>query len=144
MIPVNRNPPPAELRKFGLTILLGLGVIGGLLWWLGGRGQTAGDGWSGRQVAAVVLWGAGPCVCLLCLVAPTVGRRVYVGWMSVAVVMGMVMTPVLFTVLFLVLLPVFSLIRLKDPLRLKRRNCSTFWEDSVPHEASIERMKRPF
>jgi hypothetical protein len=144
VVTVNRNPSRAELTKFGVTILIGLAVIGGLAWWLGARGDKPQDGWTTGQIAAVALWLVGPVVFLLSSVTPAAGRYVYIGWMSAAVAIGMVVTPVVFTVIFIVLLPIFSLIRLKDPLRLKRSDCPTFWEDPKPHEATLERMRRPF
>ena len=46
---VNHNPTRAELGKFGLTILGGLAVIGGLLWYWGSP-QGDQTGLAGRQV----------------------------------------------------------------------------------------------
>jgi hypothetical protein len=64
--------------------------------------------------------------------------------MTLASYLGMVMTTLLLSVLFFVLLPIFSLIRLKDPLRLKLRSAGTYWERPDPHEPTINRMRRPF
>ena len=143
MFVVNRNPSEGELRKFGLTILAGLAVIGGLLWYLG-RPDVEEAGLSGAQIAAVVLWIVGALVAVLAVPPTGLARYVYVGWMTAAMAVGMVVTPVLFTVLFIVVLPVFSLIRLKDPLRLRRGERDTYWQDASPHEATLERVARPF
>jgi len=65
--------------------------------------------------------------------------------MTVSTFIGTIMTTIMLTILFIVLLPLFSLIvRLGDPLRKKITSGPTYWEDYKPHEASIERMKRPF
>ena len=144
MFSVNRNPGRSELGKFGLTILVGLGIVGGLLWWRLGPPDGGAVGLTGGRIAAIVLWIVGVLVCLASLAAPRVGRYVYVGWMTAAMAIGLVVTPVLFTVLFIVVLPVFSLIRLGDPLRLRKSNRQTYWEDPKPHEPTLERMMKPF
>ncbi len=142
---VDHNPSASTLRRFGFTILFGLGLIGGLLWYRGGS-EPSWWQWSGSslQVAAAVLWIIGPIILMICLTAPAAGRLIYIGWMTGGVAMGTVMTPVGMTVLFVVLLPVFSLIRLKDPLRRRLGAVGSYWEDPTPHEASLERMRRMF
>ena len=133
---VNRNPSPAELRKFGITVLIGLGVIGSLvLWWKGGEAfWIAGS-----------MWALGGAAAVLTIAAPAeIGKRVYVGWMLAGVGIGMVTMPILMTVLFVLLLPPFALIRLKDPLRMKLKTGGSYWERHEPHEATIDRMQRLF
>lgn len=130
---VNRNPSPSELRKFGLAMLLGFGVIGGLLWW---RTGTVG--------VAIALWCIAGLLCAISWLTPQLGRKVYVGWMVGGAAIGKIMLPVFLTLAFFILLPPFSLIRLADPLRLKLKKDGTYWERHKPHEATIERMMRPF
>ena len=107
LLTVNRNPSIADLRKFGVTIWVGLGLIGALLWWMGCEPET-GLEWSGAtsQFVAVALWGIGFAVAVISFASPAVGRWVYVGWMLAAAAMGSVMVPVFLTVLFVLLLPV--------------------------------------
>ncbi len=142
---VNRNPSRGDLRSFGIVILVGMGVIGAVLWSYGGEAgwRLAWQG-NGAQKVAFVLWALGVVVAAITLTSVPAGRPIYVAWMTLAMWMGMVMVPVFLTVLFFVLLPVFSLIRFKDPLRLKLKKTGTYWEDHKPHEATIERMMRPF
>lgn len=130
---------------FGLTIVVGLSLIGGLLWWVS-RSEETGLSWtgSGSQTAAVALWAVGLIVVTVCQASQSAGRTIYVVWMSAAMYMGMVMVPVFLTVVFIVVLPVFSLIRFKDPLRKKLRAEGTYWEPHKPHEATLERMRHPF
>lgn len=133
---VNRNPSPSELRKFGITVLVGLGVIGSLVWW-----------WKGGEAfwIAVSIWTVGGTAAVLTIAAPpTIGRRVYVGWMLAGTGIGMVTMPLMMTVLFVLLLPPFALIRLKDPLRMKLKKGGSYWERHEPHEATIDRMQRLF
>jgi len=140
---VSKNPGRRELRKFGLTILVGLAVIGLLLWWLKGPAdpQDVPNGW---QVAALCLWGVGAVVCAVANLAPLgLARRVYVGWMTAALAVGAVMTRVLFTVVFVVVLPLFALIRFRDPLR-KKLTAESYWENYDRSDATMERVSRPF
>ncbi len=142
---VNRNPTRADVRTFGLTIFVGLGVIGGLLWWAG-SGDATGLAWTHSSLSwmALTLWTLGAGVGIICWSSQSVGRPIYVVWMSAAMYMGMVMVPVFLSVVFILVLPLFSLIRLKDPLRKKLRAEGSYWEPYKPHEATLERMRRPF
>jgi hypothetical protein len=68
----------------------------------------------------------------------------YVTWMRASTPIGLAMSTVLLSVLFLFMLPLFSLVvRLGDPLR-KKLGETTYWEDYKPHEATLERMRRLF
>ncbi len=142
---VDHNPSASTLRRFGLTILIGLGVIGGLLWYKGG-GDPSWWQWSGSPVQslAIAFWIIGPTVLIVCLAAPGAGRLINIGWMTGAMAIGTVIIPVGMTLLFVTLLPVFSLIRLKDPLRRKLGTADSYWEESAPYEATLERMRRMF
>jgi len=148
---VNMNPTESEVRTFGLVMLGGLGVIGAALWYKGlvpqiGWWPDAGWGWRGNgwQVVAVMLWGLGVLFAATCAGSHFLGRIIYIVWMTIAMYFGIVMSTFLLSVLFFVLLPVFSLIRLKDPLRLKLKNKGSYWEEHDPHEATLDRTKRPF
>ena len=92
----------------------------------------------------MALWILGGVVAILSLTSPSIGKPIYVAWMSVAAAIGFVTVPLLLTILYFVLLPVFSLIRFKDPLRLKLRRGDSYWEPHTPIDATIERMQRPF
>lgn len=142
---VNRNPTPRDLRGFAASMLFGFGVIGGLLWWASSRGD-AGRGWrsDGAQWLAVALWSVGLLTAATALGAPALGKKVYVNWMLAAAAMGRVTMPVLFTLMFIIILPIFTLIRFKDPLRKRMGAEDGYWEKHKPHEATIERMQHPF
>jgi hypothetical protein len=130
---VNKNPTTAELRTFGLTMLLGFAAIGAIVAWRVGLGT-----------AAYVLWGLGAFFLIVELAAaPSIGKSAYIVWMSIAVAIGKVMIPVFLTILYFTLLIPFTLIRLKDPLRFKR-GAESYWEPHKNHEPTIERMMRPF
>jgi len=142
---VNRNPSSAELHKFGWAMLLGFGVIGAVLWYFGP--EPNGWVWTGvtAQKVSLAAWILGPALLLVSFGPQPLARPVYVVWMTAATYIGMVVTFILLSVLFAVLLPVFSLIRLKDPLRLKlAKPGESYWEDHADHESTLERTARPF
>lgn len=140
MIPVKRNPSRRELRTFGWVVLGGFGVIGLLLW--------RQEGWTwrgnGRQYAAAALMVIGVAVACLSVAFPARARRLYIAWMTVGMILGTGMSVIMLTLMFFLVLPVFTLIRFKDPLRLKLHGERSYWEEPKPHEASIARMMRPF
>jgi hypothetical protein len=132
-------------------MLCGFGVIGALLWYKavkppGGWWPEAGWGWNGAglQSITIVLFAVGVWIALACFVSYAIGRLLYVVWMTGAMYLGMAATTVLLSVLFVILLPLFSLIRLADPLRLKHKSSGSYWEDPTQHEATLERTRRQF
>ena len=142
---VNRNPSASELRKFGWAMVLGFGIIGTILWYAGP--EPNGWRWIGvyQQWLAVGLWSLGLVLPLIAHGPVSLARPVYVGWMTVAVFIGTKMTFVGLSVLYFVLLPIFSLIRLKDPLRMKLLGPgASYWEDHRHHESTLERTSRQF
>lgn len=148
MFTVNKNPTPTDLRKFGWAMLFGFGILGAILWFVHARkveiGLAAWDG-SAAQLASSFMWVAGVLCCLVSRVSPTSAKPIYVIWMSVTAPVGLFMSTMLLTILFVVILPIFSLIvRTGDPLRKKRTAGGSYWEDYKRHEPTIERMRRPF
>jgi hypothetical protein len=145
MLPVNRNPSASQVRTFGLTMLGGFGVIGALLWYLGTSPET-GWGWAGsaRQMMAVGCWLAGGVLVICSTTSTVLGRFVYIIWMTAASALGAMVTFVVLSLVYVLLLPPFALIRLTDPLRIGARRAETYWEDYPPDEPTVERMKRPF
>ncbi len=147
MFTVNKNPSVSDLRKFGWAMLFGLGVIGAILWVVAWRRYGGGSfGWSGAagQHIAVGLFVLGVGLCVIGTAAPSLARPVYIAWMSVTVPIGLVLSSVLLTVVFVFVLPLFSLVvRLGDPLR-KKPGGKTYWEDYKLYEHTLERMRRLF
>lgn len=149
MFEINRSPTAAELRKFGLTMLGGFLVIGAVLWiapWIRTRDVGA-LGWTAHSAKtfAVIAWALGVAFGVVGFSPISLARPVYVAWMTVATKLGVVMSTLLLSVLFWIILPVFSLIvRMGDPLRKKLFPGGTYWETYKPHEATLERMRRPF
>jgi hypothetical protein len=93
-----------ELRKFGITMGVFLLLVSAFLWWK----ESSAAIYAGYIAAAFILTGSA---------LPILLKPVYIGWMSVAVVLGFFMTRVLLTLIFgLVFTPVgiFTRIARKD------------------------------
>lgn len=107
-----------ELRKFGITFGIILGLLGGLFLWRD-------KGYYSYFFILSVAFG------LLGLIVPVVLKPVYIGWMTLAVLLGWFMTRVILIVLFYVVVtPIGLLARSfgKDFLRLKfDRNTDSYW-----------------
>ena len=131
-------------------MLIGFGAIGAVLRFLAWRRTDATGSlatWrnDGSQIAAVGLWIIGAALFTLSMASPRLTKLVYVGWMSATVPIGVVMSTILLTMLFVFILPIFSLIvRMGDPLRRKLKTNGSYWEAYKRHEPTIERMRRPF
>jgi len=108
----------SELRKFGLTIGVAFAVLGGLLFW---RDKSF---WIYLEIVAAAFILAG-------LVLPQVLRPVERVWMKAAHVLGIVMTTVILTLaFFLVVSPTGLVMRLfgRDPMNRKLdRGASSYW-----------------
>ena len=108
------------IRKFGLVIVVGLGVIGILI-----SLKTH------NLNVSKWLWGIGLLFLILSFILPTVLRPVYRIWMLLAYFIGGIVSRVILTVLFYVVLtPTGLVLRLfgKDILNQKFcENCNSYW-----------------
>jgi len=108
----------AELRKFGLLVGGAFAVLGALMW-LRGKGHFA------------YFLTPGVLLLALGLTVPKLLKPIYLVWMSVAVVLGFVVSHVILTLFFfLVITPVGFAARCvgKDFLRLKLdRKAKSYW-----------------
>ena len=106
------------IRSFGITFLIVLGAIGGLLIF---KGRDGGYIWMG----------IGGLFFLLGLLAPRALRGVYRIWMGLAVVLGYFMSRIILSVLFyLVVTPIGLFLRLlgKDILNEKwDKKANSYW-----------------
>jgi hypothetical protein len=125
---------PRELRTFALIMTGALGLLGVLLLW---RGRSA---WP-------YLLGLAALFLILGLAAPTLLRPVERLWMKLAHVLGIVMTFVILTLTFyLVLTPLGLLLRLlgKRPLDLPfEPDRSSYWVPIDP-DGPATRPDRPY
>ena len=107
-----------ELRKFGLTVGIALGIFGGLFLW---RGKGYYD---------ILFYIAGAFI-LLALALPIVLKPIQKVWMTIAIILGWVMTRVILCILFYVIVtPIGLIARLfgKEFLDMKfDETAETYW-----------------
>lgn len=135
LIDINWNPTAHELRKFGLTMLLGFAVIGMVL-------QFG----IGVPVAAYIAYGLGAVLGLLGLSGTVVGRWGYRAWMSIAFVMGNVISRVLLAIIYFGLFTPLGWFRRllgNDELQLKKPLRDSYWSD-VPKATRMDNAQRQF
>ncbi len=114
---------PQEFRKFGLTIGIFLLIIAGFLFW--------------KQRPSFPYFAyIGVGFALVGLAAPILLKPIHKVWMTIAVVMGFIMTRVILTVIFFgVFTPVALVIKLlrKDLLEERwDKNAATYWSKRQP------------
>jgi len=132
----NIKSQKSDLRSFGLTIGIVTGLIGGMLLW---RNR---DYYLYFLIVSGVFLASG-------LMLPNLLKPFHKAWMTLAVIMGWVMTRViLFVLFFLVVTPIGLLARLlkRDLLRLKidRNNCSSYWIQRGREEVKRSDYERQF
>jgi len=135
LIEVDWNPPRKQLRQFAGLFVIFAGVLGTLSWF-GDR-----PSW-----VAPAFWALGALVGLVGLVAPPLVRPVWVAMMAVALPIGFVVSTVLMTVIFfLVMTPIGFAMRLAgyDPMRRTAAagKSATFWIER-PRAADVRRYFR--
>jgi len=69
-------------------------------------------------------------------------KRFWQGWKKFAHVLGVAQTYVIVTLFYWLIVPVFSLIRLQNPLRLRQPADRSFWIKRKPAGNSLERAKQ--
>lgn len=123
-----------KLRQFGLVMAGALGLFGSLAVW---RGHEWGQ----------YLWYLGGAFLLLGLVMPRVLGPIERVWMAFAAVLGVVMTTIILTLTFFVVMtPMGILLRAmgKDLLELERNpEVDSYWAPVDP-EGSASRPDKPY
>ena len=123
-----------ELRKFGLVMTVPLALIGGYLWWK--DNQTF-----------LYLFSAAGFFLSTGLLVPQVLRPVEKAWMWFAEILGAIMTRVILTLAFLlVMLPMGLLLKLigKDLLDLKMDPGRTSYWVPVEEDGPATRPGKPY
>jgi hypothetical protein len=122
-----------ELRSFGLTVGAVLALIGGWIYWK-----------HGTLPAAWGFGGAGLFLIASGLLAPAALAPLQKAWMALAVCLGFVMTRVLLTVLYyLVITPIGMVLRAtgKDLIDRRRSDAASHWKDHAePDEQGAYRQ----
>ncbi len=134
LVQINWKPGATDLRKFGVAMIVGFGIIGLLTQFVGHK-----------PVAAYGCYGFGAAAGALGLTGTRLALPVYWAWMGVAFVMGNIMSRVLLAVFYFgMITPMGRAMRLRgrDKLRLRKRDVPTYWCDLPPpaDPASYERQ----
>jgi len=118
---INKNPSPKELIKFGATFLGGMAVIGLLYHFV-----------FHKEALAQGLWITGGVVFLLSFIPP-IARILYIFWMGLGITMGLVTSPIILALVFLLLITpvalVFKLIRRDSMRRTMDAGAASYWEE---------------
>jgi hypothetical protein len=119
------RPPAAgaaerEVRKFGLVVIVGFGLIGALLRW---RGHSA---------AALPVFAGAAAAGAFAIALPRAARPLYRGWMALGHAIGRVSSAVILTAIHAVLFSGIGLLARAfghDALRLRfDREATSYWE----------------
>lgn len=131
----NIKSEKSDIRKFGITIGLFLMILGGYLFW---RGRNAFE----------ILLVSGIALCVLGLAIPIVLKPIYWIWMVLAVILGWIMTRVILSLLFyIVITPIGLLSRLSGNrfLDLKwDKSKDTYWNYRATKQMINEDYERQF
>jgi len=124
-----------DLRNFGLTVGGALVVLSALLWW-----------WA--KPAWVYLGAVGIALALFGLAAPAMLKPLQKVWMTLAVVLGWVMTRVLLSLLFFTMFTAIGLIGRvfgKEFLSIKwKGKATTYWNYRKPESYDKRRTEMQF
>ena len=136
-VPPARVDPDARrrmLRKFGLVMAIALAVVGGLLAWR-------------ERPGAPYVWGAGGMLLALGLIRPLWLDPLERAWMKLAEVLAAIMTRVILTLsFFLVITPIGLLRRLfaRDSLGLRPDPTAESHWSAVEQDGPCTRPDKPY
>ena len=135
-MPRRKKTEQQQVQQFALMLPVVLGLLATLAWWR--ENPRAGLG----------LLIAGPVICLVALVLPPVWLRLFRLWMKLGAALNFVMTRVILTVFYYLILTPFSLVmRLfgKAPLDLAWKDGkASYWVDKPAEEGDVERYEKQY
>jgi hypothetical protein len=134
---------PQHLRSFGLVVGFAIVVLSFFFAWISGSSALLVDG-SPRPLS--LLLATGVALCFVAWGAPRALRPLYYAWMTLALILGMVMTRVILTIVFVFLiLPIGALMRVlgRDPLQRNQESpADTYWISREDMDRSQERLEK--
>ena len=134
LVKINWRPDRKDLRDFGITVFVGFLIVGGILFLR-------------NHVAACWTWGIGTFIGGIGFTGHKIVLPFYWAWMSVAFVMGNIMSHIIMTLVYVAgVTPLAFLMRLtgRDRLCLRRKNKKSYWMDIKPHLSGREKYERQF
>lgn len=134
LVEINWKPDARELRKFGVAMIVGFGILAALAYF-----------WWERPTLALVFAIVGGVAGLLGLSGTRAAMVVYLPWMAIAFVMGNIVSRVLVTLFFYGLItPMGLIMRVVSKDALQRKNTRASMWDDLPPPADRERYERQF
>ena len=124
-----------SLRKFGLTVGAGLGLLGAISWY------------RGHETVPLALWALAAALGLAAIVFPRGLAPVERAWMRLGLMLAWVNTRIMLVLVFaLVVVPVSAVMRwFRDPLSRKLdKKSPSYWLTRDPAAATPETYKRQF
>lgn len=70
-------------------------------------------------------------------------KKIWAGWKKFAQVLGKIQTTILLTLIYFLIIPFFSLLRLKDPL-CKRLEGLSYWQAFKKRPNTLEEFQKMF
>jgi hypothetical protein len=139
---INWKPDRAELRKFGWSLMTGFPIIA-LIFFTATSIMTQA---LPSPNFFLLLGGIGAAVGLVSLLVPALAKPFYTVWYGFAGCIGIVMTNLLFMLIFYGLFTSFGLfMRLirRDALGLKRKgDVTSYWKDAPPEKPAIHYFRQ--
>lgn len=135
LVQINWKASKKDLFWFGVCMIVGFGLIGGLLWW------------KAYRTAAIVCWVVAGVCGGLGLTRTSAALPFYWAWMSIAFVLGNIISRLVLAVFFYgMITPMGLVMRLcgRDKLTLRRRTVDTYWVDAAPPAPDKSRYERQF
>ena len=134
LVEINWKPDRRELRKFGIAMIVGFGLL-----------AVAARFWWHEPTLALVFAIVGAVAGALGLSGSRAAMLVYLPWMAIAFVMGNIVSRVLVTAFYyLVITPMGLIMRVVGKDALQRKNTRTSYWDDLPPPADRARYERQF
>ena len=134
-IKINWRPSSRELRIFGCTVFIGMGLAGSLFFFV-----------FSKIGFAYFLWACGTTFFLFCITGKSIALPFYWLWMGFIYTLTQFMGYVsLIMIYYLILTPIglFSRLTGRDRLKLKRKDTQTYWQNIIEKEGD-EKYERQF
>ncbi|MBK8252255.1 MAG: hypothetical protein IPK82_06250 [Polyangiaceae bacterium] len=132
---LNTKPSASDLRQFGLIFLAGTAILGLVFWFV----------FDHNYDRAKYFFIAGGAVMVLSLIPP-IGRYLYIVWMGLGLTMGLVTSPIIMFLLFVVLIvPVGIIFKVTGRDLMKRQlddKAESYWEEYPKHEDPTRYVKQ--
>ncbi len=132
---INKHPSKRDLLELGLMALGGGGAVGAVY-----RFALA------KPAVAEVVWIVSAAIFVVSFVPP-IGRLVYIAWMGLGAALGVVTSPIIMLLVYLLLfVPLGIIFKLtgRDAMRRRReQKASSYWE-SYPHRNDPARYLRQY